>query len=194
MLEAVAVALAVLVLFRVGPIPGYLYYPNQFMAHARFQFDYNDAHNPYVLEIPREPIPAFYRRLANRPPASLTLIEAPWRLESNFIPFPWYQAVHRQLIKIGLVTPVCGVRDFGEYPASASGLRFRNFVHLSEILAGNHYGADYLVMHLTPWKTPPDADVEWPDVAACLPAIVAKLGPPTYRDDSIVVFDLKTPR
>ena len=190
----VAVALAALLLFRIGPMPGYLYFPNQFMEHARFQFDYDDAHNPYVLEIPREPIPAFYRQLAKRRPGSVTLIEAPWRLESNFIPFPWYQAVHRQFIKIGLVTPICGVRDFGEYPPGTTGLRFRNFVHLTDVLAGKNAGADYLVMHRKAWKTPPDADVDWPDVDACLPAIAAKLGAPTYRDESIVVFDLKAHR
>jgi hypothetical protein len=186
-----ALALGAVLLYESGPIPAYLYRPNQFMGHARFQFDYDPAHNPYVLEIPRDPIPAFYRSLAQRPPASVTLIEAPWRLESNFIPFPWYQQVHRQYIRIGLVTPVCGVRDFGEYPAAGTGLDFRYFVHLSEILAGRTYGADYLVMHLTPWKTPPDANVEWPDVAACLPAIAAKLGAPVYRDASIVVFGLR---
>jgi len=190
-LGAAAIALCTVLLFHAGPMPGWLYRPNQFIGHARFQFDYDPAHNPYVRDIPQEPMPAFYRELAQRAPASLTLIEAPWRLESNFDPFPWYQEVHRQYVKIGLVTPVCGVRDFGEYPASATGLHFRYFVHLSEILAGRSYGADYLVMHMKPWKTPPDADVEWPDVAACLPKIVARLGPPSYRDDSIVVFDLR---
>ena len=193
-LAPAALALGAVLLYEAGPIPAYLYRPNQFMGHARFQFDYDPAHNPYVQEIPRDPMPAFYRSLAQQPPASLTLIEAPWRLESNFIPFPWYQQIHRQYVRIGLVTPVCGVRDFGEYPATGTGLDFRYFVHLSEILAGRTYGADYLVMHLTPWKTPPDAAVEWPDVAGCLPAIAAKLGAPVYRDDSIVVFDLRASR
>lgn len=191
-LGAVATGMGAVLLFYAGPIPAYLYRPNQFMGHARFQFDYDPARNPYVQEIPKDPIPAFYRELAKRPPASVTLIEAPWRLESNFDPYPWYQQVHRQYIRIGLVTPVCGVRDFGEYPATETGLRFRYFVHLSEILAGRSYGADYLVMHVAAWNTPPDADVQWPDVAACLPKIVAKLGAPTYRDDTIVVFDLKS--
>ena len=186
----VAVALAAL-LWWAGPIPDYFYRPNQFMGHLRFQYDYDPAHNPYVLEIPRDPIPDFYRQLAQRPPRTLTLIEAPWRLESDFNPHPWYQEIHRQYVKIGLVTPVCGVRDFGEYPATVTALRFREFVHLSMILAGKTYGADYLVMHLKAWKTPPDAEVEWPDVAACLPAIEAKLGAPVYRDEQIVVFDLK---
>ncbi len=94
-------------------------------------------------------------------------------------------------MKIGLTTPVCGVRDFGEYPATVRAFRFSQFAHLSEILAGKSYGADYLVMHLGAWKTPPDAEVEWPDVQACLPAIEAKLGTPVYRDAQIVVFALK---
>jgi hypothetical protein len=73
-------------------------------------------------------------------------------------------------------------------------MRMRELVHLSQILAGKPYGADYLVMHLVPWKTPPDAKVDWPDVAACLPAIEARLGPPVYRDAQIAVFDLGSRR
>ncbi|HET9751295.1 MAG TPA: hypothetical protein VFS06_18530 [Casimicrobiaceae bacterium] len=183
-------AAGVAAVFATGPIPGWLYRPNQFIGHARFQFDYDPAHNPYVLEIPKEPIPAFYRELAARPPASLTLIEAPWRLESNFDPFPWYQQVHRQYVKIGLVTPICGVRDFGEYPPDETRLRFRWFVHVARVLQGETFGARYLVMHRSAWKTPPDASIEWPDVDACLPRIEARLGAPVYRDDRIVVFDL----
>jgi hypothetical protein len=49
-------------------------------------------------------------------------------------------------------------------------------------------------MHVKPWKTPPDAAVEWPDVASCLPTIEAKLGAPVFRDDAIVVFDLDAHR
>ncbi len=189
--RAFIVVVAAGFLWWAGPMPDYFYRPNQFMGHLRFQYDYDPAHNPYVLEIPHDPVPDFYRQLAQRPPRTLTLIEAPWRLESNFNPHPWYQEIHRQYVKIGLTTPVCGVRDFGEYPATVRAFRFSQFAHLSEILAGKSYGADYLVMHLGAWKTPPDAEVEWPDVQACLPAIEAKLGTPVYRDAQIVVFALK---
>jgi hypothetical protein len=192
-LRVVAIVAMVAALWWLGPIPGYVYYPNQFMGHLRFQFDYDPAHNPYVQLVPPDPVPEFYRTLAQKPPASLTLIEAPWRLESNFNPHPWYQEIHRQKVKIGLTTPVCGVRTFGEYPATVAGLRLHQFAHLSNILAGKTYGADYLVMHLAPWKTPPDATVEWPNVAACLPTIEASLGSPVYRDAQIVVFALKKP-
>ena len=190
---ALAVALAA-ALFWIGPMPGYLHYPNQFMGHLRFQYDYDPEHNVFVLLAPRDPVPEFYRELSRKPPGTLNLIEAPWRLESNLNPHPWYQEIHRQYVKIGLVTPVCGVRSWGEYPATTPGLRLRQFVHLSQVLAGKTYGADYLVMHLVPWKFPADAEAEWPDVAACLPAIEAKLGPPVHRDAQIVVFDLRNKR
>jgi hypothetical protein len=186
------VALVVLgtLLWFVGPMPDYLYYPNQFMGHLRFQYDYDPAHNPYIQQVPRDPIPEFYRGLAQQPPASLTLIEAPWRLESHFNPQPLYQSVHRQMVKIGLVTPICGVRDYGEYPATVPGLRLHQFAHLSSILDGKSYGADYLVIHLAPWNPPHDASYEWPDVASCLPMIETRLGSPIYRDAQIVVFAL----
>ena len=117
--QAAAVATGAALLWWTGPMPDYLYRPNQFIGHLRFQYDYDPARNPYVLEIPRDPIPEFYRQLAQRPPRTVTLVEAPWRLESNFNPHPWYQQIHRQYVKIGLVTPVCGTWDFGEYPETA---------------------------------------------------------------------------
>ena len=191
-LRVAATAVIAAALLWLGPIPGYFYYPNQFMGHPRFQFDYDPAHNPYVQQLPVNPVPEFYRALAQRPPATITLIEAPWSFDSTYEPHAWYQEIHRQYVKMGLVTTVCGVRSFGEYPDSVPGMRMRELVHLSKILAGKSYGADYLVMHLVPWRTPPDAQVDWPDVAACLPAIEAKLGPPVYRDSQITVFDLKS--
>jgi len=44
---------------------------------------------------------------------------------------------------------------------------------------------------LRPWKTPPSSEVEWPDVAACLPLIAQRYGEPVFRDGSLVVFDLR---
>ena len=136
-------------------------------------------------------MPAFYRELAQRPPGSVTLIEAPWRLESHFNPHAWYQQVHRQNVRIGLTTPWCGRRDFGEYPETQPGFRFANFVHVPAVLRGETYGADYLVVHLVPWSVPPGEKVPWPDIARCLPDVEAKLGPPVFRDERIAVFALR---
>jgi hypothetical protein len=186
---AAAVAAVAASLYAVGPIPAMSYWPNQFYGHLRFQFDVDPAHNPYVTQVPQEPVPAFYRELARRPPGSLTLVELPWRLESNFNPHPWYQEVHRQRVRIGFVTPVCGVRTFGEY-AEDAGMRMRHFTHLSALLRGETAGADYLVVHLAPWTTPPDAEVEWPDMRTCLPAIEARFGAPVWHSDTMRVYRL----
>ena len=190
-LRPVLAAAGVGALYLAGPLLAIDYVPNQFIGHLRFQYDYDSAANPYVTEVPREPVPAFYRELARRPARSVTLVEMPWRLESNFNPHPWYQQIHRQHVMIGLVTPVCGERTFGEYPEARTGLAMRHFIHLTAMLRGDTRGADYLVVHLRPWKTPPDADVEWPDMTRCLPAIDARFGPPVDTRDDLVVYRLK---
>ncbi|MCC7326602.1 MAG: hypothetical protein IT521_07340 [Burkholderiales bacterium] len=190
LLQAPIVALLAVGLWTAGPLPALSRLPNQFTGHLRYQFDYDALHNPYEQQAAIEPVPEFYRRLALAPAGSLTLIEAPWRLESHFNPHPWYQEIHRQNVIIGLTTPLCGVREFGEYPEGYPGFRFAHFAHLSAILRGRDYGADYLVMHVLPWSAPAGDSARWPDVARCLPAIEAALGPPVFRDEQIVVFKL----
>jgi hypothetical protein len=190
-LQAAGVTVLAAALWAAGPLPAQSYMPNQFTGHARFQFDYDDTSNPYVQRIPPDHVPAFYRELAKAPAGSLTLIEAPWRLESHFNPHVWYQRVHRQNVMIGLVTPICGTWSFGEYPETYTGMKLAHMAHLSALLRGNTYGADYLVMHVRPWRMASDIKLDWPDVVACLPAIESALGPPVYRDDQLAVFDLK---
>jgi hypothetical protein len=186
-------AMAVLVagLFVAGPIRAEWHYPNQFWGHLSYQFDYDPAQNPYVQLVPKDPIPAFYDELAKRPRGSVVLIETPWRLESHFNPQALYQSVHHQLIRIGLVTPVCGTYYFGEYPEQP-GLRMREFVHLSELIRGETRGATYLVVHT---RRPPnlveDPGPQWPDMNACLPTLETRFGPSIYRDDQIVVYPLR---
>ena len=178
-------------LYLAGPIPSYLYDPNQFMEDAYFQFDYDPRYNPYLTMLPHGPIPAFYQELGKRPARSITLIETPWSLETNSDPQPLYQAVHHQRIRIALTTPECGISDYGNYPETATGMRLKNFVHLSALLRGETYGADFLVVHLRSWPEPAQPPSQWPDIAAtCLPRIEQHFGAPVYRDDDIEVFAL----
>jgi hypothetical protein len=189
-LQAGAAAAGFVGLYLAGPIPGYLYDPNQFMTDAYFQFDYDPAHNPYLTVLPHGPIPEFYRQLGRRPPRSLTLIETPWSLETNHDPEPLYQAVHRQYIKIALTTPECGVSDYGNYPETATGMQLGEFVHLSALLRGETRGGDYLVVHLRAWPEPQYLPSGWPDLSVCLPRIERQFGAPVYRDEDIEVFAL----
>ena len=136
-------------------------------------------------------VPRFYRELARAPAGSLTVVVAPWRLESHLNPHVWYQDVHRQNVRIGLLTPLCGKRDFGEYPEGERGMRLASMTHVEALLRGPAREADFLVVHLSPWSTPPGQDVPWPDLVRCLPDIERALGAPVYRDDEIVAFALR---
>lgn len=185
-----AVALALTALVAAGPLPRWFATrPNQFIGHAAFQFDYDDRENPY-LTLYDSAIPAFYRDLAALPPGSITLIETPASFVSNYQPGPWYQAVHRQKLKFALASPICGESGWDEYPYHATGLDFRRMVPLGDLLDGATYGGRYLVMRLRPWVLPTSEPLPWPDLAACVATVSAKLGEPVHRDDEIVVFEL----
>ena len=141
--------------------------------------------------MPTDPLPAFYAELGKRPPGSVTLIEAPWRLESHYNALSLYQDTHRQRVKIGLVTPLCGTYDFGEYPEHEAGMRMRWMVHLASLLRGETFGADYLIVHANSRDVAARPAPPWPDLRGCMPAIEAKLGAPVFRDDRITVFALR---
>ena len=189
-LQCNAAIVAAGALFVTGPIPGYSYDPNQFMGHPYFQFDYDAAHNPYRTQLPDGPVSPFYRRLAREPAQSLLLIEAPWSLETNHDPQPLYQRVHRQYVRIGLTSPLCGVRDYGDYAPSDNGMQLSNFVHLETLVPLDAGGADFLVMHLHAWPPNLPPAPQWPDLAACLPQLEQRFGAPAYRDDEVEVFAL----
>jgi hypothetical protein len=185
-----AASLAVAGLVAAGPIPRYYYFPNQLMGDALFQLDYAPDKNPYATLLELGPVPQFYRDLASRPPGTITLIETPSRLHSNYFADVWYQAIHRQNVKYALAAPDCG-GESDEYSYQASGTAFRRIARLGDLLDGATWGADYLVLRLVPWSVPPGLEQPWPDMATCAAKVEARLGEPVYRDAQIVVFALK---
>ncbi|MCW5578276.1 MAG: hypothetical protein KIS89_06520 [Dokdonella sp.] len=194
---AVAAWLAIVVVR--GPLPTWYYDPNQFMGHALFQFDYDPRANPYVTLFELGPVSPFYRELAQRPPGSVTLIETPAHMHSNYVPDPWLQRIHRQNVKFALAAPVCGEGDWDEYSYHATGAHFSRVGRLGDIVEGATWGADYLVLRMQPWTLPYGAKfpwpVPWPDMAACAARVEARLGAPVHRDAQVTVFALrKDPR
>ena len=170
-------------------MPGYYYFPNQFMGHELFQFDFAAAANPYVTRLDLGPVPAFYRDLATRPPGSITLIETPAHLISHYLPDPWYQAIHRQNVKFALAAPLCG-GEADEFASTATGIRFHRMGRLADVIEGANLGADYLVLRMRPWSVPPGLEMPWPDMTACAAKVTERLGAPVYSDAAIVVFAL----
>lgn len=175
----------------LGPLGFMLYNPNQFMGHTRFLYDPDPLVSLVQTQVKLNDIPDFYFMLAKLPPRSVTVVEAPWRLESQFNPLPWYQQLDHQYRKIGMVSPVCGFRRWGEYQPDQRGIHLTQFVHLGDILTGHRQGADFLVLHMKPWSSLPPQLLRWPDMKQCLAIVSAKLGPPIYRDARIAAFDLR---
>lgn len=189
-LGAGAAVLVLAGLFASGPLPSILYWPNQFMGHARFQFDPDLDYTRGVIGFEIDHIPDFYRQLAKLPPRSLTVGEGPWRLESYYNPLPWFQQLDRQYRKIVMTVPLCSRYEWGQYRPDRSGIDLRQFVHLGDLLAGQRHGIDILILHLQPW-TDIGPMKRWPDMARCLALVEAKLGAPMYRDARIAAFDLR---
>lgn len=185
-------ALGLVGLYFAGPMPRWMYYPNQFMDHEVFQFDYDPRQNPYSTLLQLGPVSPFYLELARRPPGSVTVVVTPERAQSNFIPEPWYQKIHRQNVKFALASPVCGTGAWDEFAYTERGARFQRMLKLGDILDGDTDHVDYLVMRLHPWTVPPgrafDWPVAWPDMQACVAKVEARLGPPVYSDDQLVAF------
>ena len=175
-------------LLLTGPIPGEWHYPNQFWVTCAIGSTTIRCTTRTCGRCRR--VSGVLFELSKQPPGTLTLVEAPWRFESHFNALSLYQDVHRQRIRIGLVTPVCGTYDFGEYPEEQPGMRMRWLVHLTSLLRGETHGADYLVIHATSRDVAADPPPPWPDLHGCMPVIEAKFGPPVYRDDRITVFAL----
>lgn len=188
-LQAAIALLALIGLYYAGPIPGYIYNPDQFMGHPYFQFDYDPAHNVYRELFPDGVISPFYRDLAKRPPRSLTLIEAPWSMYTYRDPLQIYQKIHHQYVKIGMLVPLCGIPAYNDFPPDG-GIQLTQFVYVSSMFSGDSHGADFLVIHLHPWPSTLPQDKTWPDVGVCLKQIEGHFGAPAYRDGEVVVFGL----
>lgn len=171
-----------------GPLPAQYRGPiNQFTGHMSFQFDYDPQRNLYNRQLRPEEIHAFYRDLAERPPRSLTLVEAPWYIEWHWNAWHFAQAVHGQSVLAGFVTGLCADAAYGEYPPGQPGVRLRHVVHLAELQRGDPR-ADYLVFRRRPAQ-PAARPIDGLD--ACIAEMRERLGPPIVDDDELLVFDLR---
>jgi len=141
-------------------------------------------------------VPDFYRRLAERPPGSLTLVESPWyySLWNNLLPH--YEAIHRQRTLIGMTTGLCSDAHWGEYPPGR-GVSLHSFAHLADARALAARGADFVIFHRDPageLSRPVDpVDLRatgQPDVGGCIEAYRRLGWPEVHADPQIVVFQV----
>jgi hypothetical protein len=180
--------LAPLLLFTFGPVPSWDMPRSQFTHHLVNQLDFRPEHNDYRRQFDAIDVPAYYREIAAKHPAGDALVvEAPWYLESHWNPLPVYQQVHGQQLRVGFVGGVCARRLYGELREGRTGLSFRNFVRLGDLL--NRPGeADYLVLRRSGLEGARDIDMRFDD---CARAARAAFGAPWRETEEALVFRLR---
>ncbi len=186
---------ALAALLALGPLPESMRYPNGFFGHHKEFFEFERAENPVDAVLREGPVPDFYFTLGREAPASRTVIEAPWRYESIFNRLPYFQQVHRQEVKIGLVGGLCPPGATTEQMRAFPN-RFRRFVDLALPAERLRREADYVVFHRRlelrnlegNWLYPGGRSL--PPVEACIERFAAQFGPPVFEDRTITVFAL----
>ncbi len=182
---AAAVALALL-----GPLGGIYRVPNDFTNHISYQADYRPGR--YFERFRPHEIATFYRELAARPPASVTVVEAPWYFYLH--PFAYTQRVHRQRVLIGFVDEGEAAVRSGEVGGADPSLHLRNAVHLGDRAALKDRGVDFVILHRDLRQ-----EITWPggvtdaavDIAPWETRYRAWFGPPVFSDTRIAVFTIR---
>ena len=128
----------------------------------------------------------FYREIARRhPDGDAVVVEAPWHLESFSNPINLQQDIHGQSVLIGFVNGTCAGPLPGELKAGQPGMKFRNFVYLSDLLDGGRK-ADYLVLRRRGLKE--SARKIEMDFATCEKLLRERFGSPMWETDDALVF------
>ena len=185
--------------YLTGPLPAALGHPNAFPQHGLYFLDFDPDHNLMRPVLVPGPIPVFYRKLGERAPGSLVVVEAPWRFEHMFNRLPVFQEVHRQRVKVGMVGGLCPPGMDSEHARKFPN-RFRHFVDLAGPPGELSRIADYVVFHrkldlsnmTAPWLAAGGKALA--DVEVCIERFRGHFGAPAFEDATITVFALKENR
>ena len=181
-------AIPLVALAATTPLAPVLMHPNGNSLHAFYQFDFRPAHNPVATLMDGIPLSPWWARLADQSAGSIAVVVAPFPTESVGWDAPRWQAVSRQRVLSGFLTPLCATARVNEVPDDAR-FRFRNAVHLGDDTELAAHGVDFIA-----WQKPyryvaHDLDVQvGSDVAPCANAIAAHFGVPVYEDEWLAVY------
>lgn len=181
-----------------GPLRVLAHGPDNWTAN-HLHFAIGDRRSGVEVRIRR--VPEFYRELARLPERSVTLIEAPLVVPMALNPLPYYQRIHRQRTRIGLVNGLgAEQRRYGEMPHDFPRLESRNFVYLADLVRMRAPPGDYVVLHRdlgteVAVETAPLLATVVPLIALdpepVIAALRARFGAPVHEDESITVFALR---
>lgn len=210
------------ILFLCGPIPKMYYWPNNWTNHAVFQNYPGTLIGKDRVRVALLKISSFYKNLEKLGAGSQVIVEAPWIFGWGLNPYPFYQAVHRQHTYVGFVKDICGKgSEYFELPKDHPGLRFQNYVHISDDALLKERDVRFIILHNnlpieiahflleinidpvygTPSSSVMDINViqkkilllmgEPPDLEPLITLCQARYGPPVFEDRDLVVFERK---
>ena len=157
-------------------------------AHFYSHYDYVRAHNRLAeWWAPNSPPPRFYRFLADMPPGSAPVIQAPFILAAPTNRLAKYAEHHRQREIAGLLHDLClDGPYYGEVPKDPR-FRFRSLVFLDDPAAVRATGARYLLVHRD--IVPGEAFAKYDQ---CVAKLKRLYGEPVDVDDRVTAFDLRS--
>jgi hypothetical protein len=184
-----AAAVCVLLLY-FGPLPEIHYRANNWTNHGMFQYAYaRDTLWAYPFLRPPD-VSVFYRQLAERPAASVRIVEVPVHYEWQKNPYPYYQRLHRQPMLAGMVDDVRPTPRVGEIPLARTGLRFRNLVHVADHVGLLRRGITFVVFHKDLEEEVPGGSFEPLGIPRWIEHYRRVYGAPSHEDRMLVVFDV----
>lgn len=179
--------MVLLLVFLAGPLRSWDLAHNQFAHHLANQFDFKPSRNAILkAHASLEPEPFYAEIAALHPQNDAVIVEAPWYLESNFNTLNYNQRIHHQRVLIGFVGGLCAGRLYGELRRDVQGLYFRNFIWLSDLVAG-HVPADYLVLRRSGIDGARTIDMQF---ELCEQAVRERFGAPWRTTNDALVFRL----
>ncbi len=137
--------------------------------------------------------PYFYSTLKSYPPGTISLVEAPYSPDNNYIYA--YQLLHHQKVSMGFVNGLCGADRWGEIPVSTTNVNFANFVHLANFEELSAKKIDFVVFHKNLHNefsfVPENQHL---DLSKCIEQCQKWFGQPYFEDNVITVFATRLKR
>lgn len=187
-IKATVNSVFLLALALLGPLPEWKMLDSQFVHHASNTFDFRREKNPYVTLLRDHSVDDFYAEIARQhPDRSTTVVEVPFLYQSYANVLNLHENAHRQKVKIGMVSGVCGQYFKGEIDPAVKGIELKHFIRLDDLFSQREFDG-YLVLRNIEGPASKQLKMDYGD---CLEQATERYGVPWRRSANAVVFRIQ---
>lgn len=176
-----------LALFLGSPVMAIMQRPNNAVTLTMLLYALEGRDYGWMLK----GIPRFYETLAVHPPASLTIVEAPFIWQADHLLL--YQKIHRQRTLLGLTEELCGKKAETRISMAPRLKDLPSVVNLKHVDRLLDSGVDFVIFHKdlqNEINVPLKAYASQPHITECVEQYRMRLGKPVFEDEDIIVFKL----